>query len=600
MQDHMQPRIGRKTETPGAAAPAGQDALRDLCDAVGAVTGAEACCIVVAPPPGPENRGAGEIACSAEGRAALEITAMARQVLSGQRAAQPAVAAGRIATLLVPTGGGPGAAVVAAVFPAGSVGPGLEAVRGLVTLFLRESEARRLAEGEIRELRADCAALRVRAESDAMTGMKNSSAFHDHAASRLAQGGYHALLLFDIDHFKRVNDLYGHSFGDDYLRRIAVTIRDAMPPDALTGRIGGDEFAALVRLPTRWRDFLDDLLARCSSAVQRTAALMGKPELGRISAGISVHPWHARDFDDLFDLADAALYVSKRAGRSTATVFDPARHDRFSKRILDERFWRATRQNRIVPYFQPIVDLTDGQCFGYEVLARWIDDNGRVLNPTQFEHVFGDYRLADSLTRTLLSASLDLLAERIVAEGGAGPALSINLTAFDLVNPEFVFDLQAALSDRGLGWSSLILEVTEKVILGDRNGQIYRSLSELRARGVRLAFDDFGTGHGGLRHLRDWPVDILKIDRGFVAHLAGNASDSVIVEAILNIAARCGMRVIAEGVETPEQLALLQELGCHYAQGYFFDGPMPPVALPGARRRYDLGTGVTASALRQG
>ncbi|MEM6324562.1 MAG: EAL domain-containing protein, partial [Pseudomonadota bacterium] len=167
-------------------------------------------------------------------------------------------------------------------------------------------------------------------------------------------------------------------------------------------------------------------------------------------------------------------------------------------------------------------------------------------------------------------------------------SLAFNLTSFDLMNREFVFDFQNAISDVGIHWSSIVIEVTETVMLGERNGQVFRSLEELRTRGAKVALDDFATGYGGLRHLRSWPVDILKIDRGFIANLSAEARDRAIVEAIVSISKTFGFEVIAEGVETIEQAKILREMECHYAQGFLFGRPMESSYLSETFQGFDL------------
>lgn len=483
-------------------------------------------------------------------------------------------------------------AALSLAFPEDGPRPaGCAALTPLVEHALRQTVGRLVAESELLTVQALCDKLHEKVQTEPLTGLRNSRAFRETAQDRLRRStANQVLILADIDHFKRVNDLFGHRFGDEYLASIARAFDSALPEGALVGRLGGDEFGALVTLPSPGNRYLSTLLTQCTSAVQRAAAMLGKPDLGRLSLGAALYPDHAREFDGLFEVADAALYASKAFGRSTATVFRPGLHDRFNKGALDGRFRTAAAQNRIVPYFQPIVDLRSGQCHSYEVLMRWIDAAAGVLEPRQFAGVFGDHRLAETITRILLGAALDALADRIAARPQAGSALrlSLNLTAFDLMNPEFVFDLQTALTDRGLDWSSLVLEVTEKVMLDDGSGQIYRSLSELQTRGALLALDDFGTGYGGLKHLQNWPVDILKIDRHFVQHMVTGDKPDVVIEAILAISEKRGFAVVVEGVETPAQLAALRRLGCELGQGFLFDRPMPAARMREAPDLYDL------------
>ncbi|WP_339107624.1 bifunctional diguanylate cyclase/phosphodiesterase [Thioclava sp. GXIMD4216] len=430
------------------------------------------------------------------------------------------------------------------------------------------------------------------AEVDPLTQVENHCSFERKVAMRLdllnAKEAQGAFIMLDIDHFKSINDIYGHSFGDKYLRIIASAITSAFPPPAIVGRVGGDEFGIFVETGRTSSNYLETLLSRCRSAVQRGAAMLGKADLGRVSIGASLFPSQGRSFSHLFELADSALYASKHAGRAVNTIFSPSHHERFNSRAIGRRFDEAIGAHRLEPYFQPIVDSGTGEVQGYEVLARWCDPQRGILLPDAFASIFKDYRLAETLTRTVLERALMAYNEAGLGQRGARPAsLSINLTAFDLLNPEFVFDVQSMLNRHHLDWSMITIEVTEKVMLDERSGQILRSLLELRTRGAKVALDDFGTGYGGLRHLDNWPVDILKIDRSFCAKLSQSSSGGAIAEAILLIARKCGYEVVAEGVETLEQLQMLKAMGCPRAQGFLFARPMSIEDLIQAPTRYD-------------
>lgn len=471
------------------------------------------------------------------------------------------------------------------------------AVRGLVPLIrlaTAQMRGRVLAEADLRTSKTQCAQLRQQVQTDALTGLKNTRAFTDGARARLIPPHHtYALILIDIDHFKRINDVFGHAFGDKYLQAIATALSASTPKDANLGRVGGDEFALLVKLPGAGsRAYLTDLLTRCRNSVQRGAATLGKPELGRISIGISRFPAHGETYADLFQCADAALYAAKASGRGTVMIYDAEEHARFNKCELETRFFVAKKHNRIQPYFQPIVDLASGCCVGFEALARWIDADGRVRLPGEFDALFRDHRTAEPLTRLMIASGLEHFARWRQQAGTAGETarLSLNLTAFDLMNPEFVFELQSELGRVGLDWSAITLEITENIVLGESKGQIYHSMLELRARGARLAMDDFGTGHGGFQHLRDLPVDVLKVDHQFIRSSMGTKTDRAVVEAILSIAERCDMKVVAEGIETCAQLAELKRLGCAYGQGFYFNEALPSLDPEIAPTSFDIKT----------
>ncbi len=430
------------------------------------------------------------------------------------------------------------------------------------------------------------------AQMDPLSGLENSASFEEKVRNRLTRRSEPgAFILLDIDHFKSINDLYGHQFGDTYLKCISGAISTAFPSNSIVGRLGGDEFSIFADVPARGRGYLESLLSQCRSAIQRATALLGKPDLGRVSIGASFFPSQADDYETLYELSDTALYASKDSGRSITTLFDKEIHERYNNRELGKRFRTALAHRNIVPVFQPIVELATGFCAGYEVLSRWHDPVRGTLEPEQFAAVFTNHQLAERLTRTIMQQALEVFADTLGrARPGKGPepTLAFNLTYFDLMNREFVFEVQNLLSDYGIDWSSIVVEVTETVMLGKRNGQVFRSLDELRMRGAKVALDDFATGYGGLRHLREWPIDILKIDKGFISHLGSDKRDHAIVQGIITIAATCGFEVVAEGIETPAQIRLLRDMECDFGQGYTFSRPLACDQLGYARTEYDL------------
>jgi diguanylate cyclase (GGDEF)-like protein len=426
------------------------------------------------------------------------------------------------------------------------------------------------------------------AEIDALTQVENPASFEDKVRTRLEGGLTHAaFVVLDIDHFKLINDLYGHQFGDTYLRTIARALRGAFPEGSIVGRLGGDEFGVLTPIPSGGRSYLEGLLSRCRSAIQRATALQGKPDLGKVSIGASQYPDHGTSYATLYDHADAALYAAKDSGRSISTVFHPDRHERYNSAELAKRFAGAVARGDIRPFFQPQVDLSDGRCIGFEILARWRTERGRLLEPAEFAAIFRDHTLAEKMTRTIMLAAFRDYA-RVIAPTGRPLRLALNVTFFDLMNPEFAFEVQHAVADTGFDWSRLTIEVTEQIMLGDPNGQVFRSLNELRTRGARIALDDFGTGYGGLRHLAQWPVDTIKIDKFFVDGLVGGQRERAVFEAMTGMCARLGYEVIAEGVETPQQIQALTAHGCRYAQGYIFDRPLAGEELANAPAVYEL------------
>ncbi|EAQ04093.1 signal transduction protein containing a membrane domain an EAL anda GGDEF domain-like [Pseudooceanicola batsensis HTCC2597] len=441
---------------------------------------------------------------------------------------------------------------------------------------------------EVMTLTSRTARLKRISETDALTQLENRTSFENKVRAELeAAPESAAFLIIDIDHFKLTNDLYGHQFGDTYLTTIARALGASFPETSIIGRLGGDEFGVFTPIPTGGRAYLDGLLARCRSNIQRATATLSKPDMGHVSIGASQFPDHATRYSTLYDQADSALYAAKNAGRGVSTVYDPTHHKQYNNSQLGQQFLDAVERHDILPCFQPIVDLTTGDCAGFEILARWRDSSGHKLIPSQFSAIFRDHALAEKMTRAIMQRAFRDHA-RAVAPTGRALSLALNVTFFDLMNPEFAFEVQSTIAETGFDWSLLTIEVTEQIMLGEPNGQVFRSLNELRRRGARIALDDFGTGYGGLRHLAQWPVDILKIDKYFVDGISAGDRDRAILETITDLARRLGIDVVAEGIETPDQVTGLRDRGCRYGQGFLFDAPLAGDDLPGFRPTYDI------------
>ncbi|MFW2587300.1 putative bifunctional diguanylate cyclase/phosphodiesterase [Sagittula sp. SSi028] len=417
-------------------------------------------------------------------------------------------------------------------------------------------------------------------ELDQLTRLDNRTTFRQKVEAMIdADAEDFALILIDIDQFKAINDLYGHSFGDRYLKQIAATIKRSFGRATARGRLGGDEFAVLLPLgpknrlnETQLREMADMEMARFVIDVQRTSARMGRMNLGHVSLGAALGPLQSKQFDRLFDMADAALYSGKTSNSSAPTVFLARDHDSHSFRLLQNRFMRALEKREITPYYQPIVRLSDGEIHGFEALARWEDPDRGVLPPQKFNGIFADPTLAPRLTEQISAEALSWLGRKTRK---TPQSIAINLTPFEVLNHEFVFDLEIIMAEVGLDWSSITLEVTESVMLSSANDQSFRTLTEIRSRGGRVALDDFGTGYGAMSHLIDWPVDILKIDRSFVMSLDPTSRRAKIVEGLVRMSRDLGFDIVAEGVDCADAHVFLRDIGCTFGQGYYYSRPLP-------------------------
>lgn len=252
---------------------------------------------------------------------------------------------------------------------------------------------------------------------------------------------------------------------------------------------------------------------------------------------------------------------------------DPGRDARAT--AILPRFAAALRNGELEAHFQPIIALATGQRHGFEVLARWRDPERGLLHPGSFSSVFTTPGLAAELTHAIVSQSFSRFQRRRDVMGARREYLGINLGTPDLVRLDFIDEMHGLIDAAGLSWNDIAFEITETTILGTRDGPVFRNLSEIRARGATVALDDFGTGFGGLLHLRNWPIDTIKIDRRFVTGLELSAKNRAIPHALITMARDLGLGVVAEGIETRASFEILRAMGCEYGQGYFFNRPAP-------------------------
>ncbi|MBT9383016.1 bifunctional diguanylate cyclase/phosphodiesterase [Pseudooceanicola sp. CBS1P-1] len=429
------------------------------------------------------------------------------------------------------------------------------------------------------------------ARRDPLTGLLGRSAFQALLQQRIGAGetGPFALVMLEIEGFRATSTLYGPAFADLYLRTLASALRRSLPVDALTARLGGDAFVFAVPMPSPAARCLEVMLGRIRSAILRATARLGRPGLGRVRMGAALWPDHAQGLSRLCDLATRSLQARRDSGQPGYCLHSPGTPAPPDPRQLRHHLPQALARQEIVPFFQPIYDLQSGRRRGYEALARWEHpDLGRLM-PSRFATLFEDHRHASRLTLTLARHALNEVSERCWKQGDAA-SVGLNLTIFDLHSPEIVFDLQTLVCDCNASWSDIIIEVTETVMMGARHGPVFRTLEELRRRGARIALDDFGTGYGSLRHLGGWPVDILKLDRGFIARMDSSPTDAGVVRALVRLARDTGLEIVAEGIETPAQLVALREMGCHLGQGYLFHPALPgPEIARAPACGFDLG-----------
>lgn len=417
------------------------------------------------------------------------------------------------------------------------------------------------------------------AHVDALTGLPNRNALVATLRGLLAGRDATCIALVGLDHFKAVNDTLGHVVGDEVLRQVADRVRDSMPAGATCARFGGDEFALVFAgLDAHAvRTALDVVLDAFDAPVSAGGQLLHMDASIGVATRAADAPGDdpAHDVEELIARADLALYRAKATGRGRLMHFDPTmRLDALERRRMDTELRRAHARGEFELHYQPQVDLASGRVAGAEALLRWRHPERGLLPPAAFIDALAASPVAGDVGRWIIErACRDAAGWR--GPDGAPLAISINLFAAQVNDAALQAHVETALADSGLDPALLELEITESIALQpDDNAS--RALWRLRDRGVRLAYDDFGTGFASLSLLQRLPVDRVKIDRSFVRDMEGNASDAAIVRSIVLISRNLELDVTAEGVETTSQADLLRGLGCHAAQGFLYAPALSP------------------------
>ena len=412
--------------------------------------------------------------------------------------------------------------------------------------------------------------LRAQALHDSLTGLPNRTLLHRRAGRALRGDGLAAMLLIDLDRFKEVNDTLGHDYGDALLIEVSERLSDVLRRGDTLARMGGDEFAVLLDgLPDRAA--VGDLAARLQDALRRPFALRGVAVELEASIGVALYPEHGTTAGGLLQRADVAMYDAKRGRRGIAT-YSPERDPYSADRLgLLAELRQAIERDELVLHYQPKVLLATGELIGVEALVRWQHPVRGLLGPDEFVPFAERTGAVADLTRWVVDRALgDCRALDV--------PVAINLAAANIVDVTLPAAIGAALERHGMSADRLVCEISEHTVMADpvRASHV---LDGLRALGVGLSLDDFGTGHSSLAYLKRLPLDEVKIDRSFVAGMADDENDAVIVRSTIDLARNLGLRVVAEGVETSEIMDTLAELRCDIAQGYFISRPVDFQAL---------------------
>lgn len=452
------------------------------------------------------------------------------------------------------------------VFPAMILGaPSVFDGRPASVGTLLDISSQKLAEQRIREL----------ADYDVLTGLPNRRLLRERFVQLLAAAERDkteiAVIFLDLDHFKRVNDSLGHSVGDELLCEVARRLDTVVRRIDTVARLGGDEF--IFAMPGFHTAAAAEVARRLVDVFARPFEVAGHELTVTPSLGISIYPHDGQDLETLLKNADTAMYRAKEIGRNNfqfyATEMNTATLDRL---LMESNLRRALAQNELILQYQPLINLATGVVVGVEALIRWQHPELGMILPDNFIHVAEETGLINPIGDWVLCEACRQ-AKAWCDAGLPSLVMAVNVAPVQFRQPGFVEMVAGALASSGLDASLLELELTERTVMHDAEINL-GTLSALHRMGVELSLDDFGTGYSSLAYLKRFPVSKLKIDRSFVHDLETDPDDWAIASTIVSMGRSLRMTVLAEGVETAEQLAQLRKMGCDMAQGYYFSSPI--------------------------
>lgn len=420
---------------------------------------------------------------------------------------------------------------------------------------------------------------------DSLTELPNRAYFHTQLSkalesSRADPGVRIAVLFLDLDRFKVVNDSLGHFYGNELLREVGRRVQQCLRTNEMVARLGGDEFAVLLQ---NLRDTDDGLVLaeRILQALSTPLSIGGTEIVPSASVGVTFSDVGYRTVDEMLRDADLAMYEAKAAGRGRVAVFDRTMHERIADKLaLEADLRHAIGEGELTLCFQPLFDLEPHRLVGFEALARWTHPTRGPISPAVFINLAEETGHIEALTAWVVEKSVaQLAAWHRAAPHMAHLGVSVNISGRDLARPDFIERVLSVLHRHGVASNRLTLEITETVLMSRLN-MVRDAIARLRSAGVLMAIDDFGTGYSSLSYLGTLPVDCLKIDRSFVTAMDDGAEFVEIVRAVLTLGQALGKKVVAEGIETAQQLSTLRRLGVHVGQGYLLSRPLLPEQVP--------------------
>jgi diguanylate cyclase (GGDEF)-like protein/PAS domain S-box-containing protein len=448
------------------------------------------------------------------------------------------------------------------------------------TLVYGDEKLRMSVVRDLRDRHAAQARIHHLAHHDALTGLPNRMSFMERLARQVdrarAAGSTLALLFVDLDHFKRVNDSLGHLIGDQLLQTVAARISASLRAGDVVARFGGDEF--IVLLDDAARDDVGQVAHKLLRAIELPVDAEGRDLSVTPSVGIAMFPGDGATPTELIKNADTAMYIAKSRGRANCQFFDPAvASAAYDALVLESELAQALQRDEFVLHFQPQVRARDGRLAGIEALIRWRHPERGLLRPDAFIALAEQQRVMLPISQWVLrSASRPALLWR--AGGLIDVPVAVNLSSMQFRADGFVDAVAQVLHEEGVPGHWLELELTERMLMDDV-GDVRRTLQQLRALGMRVSVDDFGTGYSSLAHLKELPIDGMKIDRSFVRDLPHQRGSVAIARAVVQMAQGLSLTVVAEGVENEEQRRFLVDQGCDLLQGELISLPLPAAEL---------------------
>ena len=452
-------------------------------------------------------------------------------------------------------------------------------VRGNMRVIRNASGTVVLREGTVEDITHHKAAqerMHFLAYYDALTELPNRSQLHDYLDSAMAEarrtGEKIALLFVDLDRFKSINDAFGHPFGDMVLKNVAKRLKECIKKSTIVARIGGDEFLIVLGNLKGPSDAIP-VAKRLMEAIKAAFILQNRNLSIGCSIGISIFPEHGDDAECLIRNADLAMYASRENGHGNIRFFNDEMHAKAIERLnMDNNLKLALDREEFFLLYQPQIEVESGRISGFEALIRWKHPEFGMISPGRFIRSAEDNGLILPIGEWALRTACDQ-ASRWQNEGLRAVPVAVNVSAVQFRQDNFLSFIRSMLNQAGLSAEYLELEITESVLLSNEKVtlSVLRSLKEM---GVRLSIDDFGTGYSCLSYLRQYPIDKLKIDKSFIQDCVGNSEGAAITASIINMAHSLRLRVIAEGVESEEQMTFLRHHRCGEIQGYYFSRPV--------------------------